>query len=145
MLYEEIIKQVQGGAKFCVDLKKKSLLFNRKYIIKNGECKIYDVENLIERKDADTILAELVDLFNVYYNSIPSERSNRRVQWFKALRLDELSQNDLLYGEQRDVAQCRLELYFLFHVLNGDLKWQEDWLNVFHKLTDKCLLLRQWF
>lgn len=118
-IYYEVIEKVQNGAKFQVDFQQRSLKIDGKYIIKNGE---YEGELGIEV--SDTPLLTIAQLFLRYQHSLPSERSdNKRYRYFNPLPEHELSDNDMLYGEPRETAQIKLELYVLIMILNSSLKW----------------------
>ncbi len=120
-IYNESIKKVQSGAKFHIDFQKRSMKIDGKYVIKQGE---YESELGLQAFDSPLII--ITQLFVRYQHSLPSERSDhKRRKYFNALPEHQLSDEDMLYGESREVAQIKLELYVLIMILNGSLKWDE--------------------
>ena len=88
------------------------------------------------------------DLYQVYKHSRPSERSeNKQRKYFKALKLNELEEDDMLYGDDRELAQLSLELYLLCWILSGTFVWDEDSMGkwFWQSQNDKDLvILRSW-
>ena len=80
-----------------------------------GECEI----------EQDGYSLEIItQLFVRYHHSVPSERSvSKRKNYFIALPEQKLSDEDMLYGEAREVAQIKLELYVLLAIMTGNFKW----------------------
>lgn len=122
-LIKETIKKVSEGSRFKINFENKSLRIDGKYIIKNGE---YEGDmNFIKQSSSETI-SEIERLYDRYRHSIPSERSDaQRKTYFKALAEHELSDEDMLYGERRETAQCALELFILCSILSGSLIWDD--------------------
>lgn len=52
----------------------------------------------------------------------------------------------MMYGERREVARCKLELYVLIQLLRGNLAWENRWGTWFWRSeNDKDLIiLRDW-
>lgn len=120
-IYESSIKKVYNGVRFNVDFQHRSLKIDGKYVIKEGE---YKGELGIEK--SCNPLQEITQLFIRYQHSIPSQRSDaKRRKYFNGLPEHKLSDNDMLYGERREYAQIKLELYVLMMILNGSLIWDE--------------------
>lgn len=118
-IYDTAIKKVYNGSKFNVDFQHRSLKIDGKYVIKNGE---FEGELGIEK--LNNPLQEITQLFIRYRHSIPSERSDsKRRNYFIALPEHKLSDEDMLYGERREYAQIKLELFVLIMILNGSLVW----------------------
>lgn len=142
-IYYEAIKKVQNGSKFQVDFQQRCLKIDGKYIIKSGE---YEGELGLETS-ADP-LPVITQLFLRYQHSLPSERSdNKRYRYFNALPEHELTDEDMLYGEPREIAQIKLELYVLIMILNGSLKWDEfakdKWFWQSPNVKD-LIILKEW-
>ena len=142
-IYDRAIDAVKNGARFRVDLPNRSLSINKQYIIKSGqyigELGIPNVDNLEEY---------LNSLYSIHYHSIPTERSEqKRFRYFRALPEDKLSDEDMLYGESRDVAQITLELFILGAVLLDFLQWEsfaaEKWYWQ-SKSHPSFIILKQW-
>ena len=142
-IYNKAIEKVYNGATFRVDFQKRSLKIDGKYIIKGGE---YEGDLGVE--PTVNPLPIISQLFRRYQHSVPSERSdNKRNKYFIALPEHELDDDDMHYGESREVAQISLELYILGVILNGSFKWEEvakdKWF--WQSPTNKDLvILREW-
>lgn len=122
-IYNNAIQQVREGAKFKVNFESKSLRINGQYVIKNGQ---YEGNLGIDKIESVEALSEIERLYSRYRHSIPSERdtvSNKL--YFHALKESELWDEDMLFGEHRQEAQIKLELYVLCLILNGSLVWDE--------------------
>lgn len=120
-IYNECVNKVKCGLKFHIDFQKRTLKIDGKYVIKQGE---YDGE--LGLPVFDDPLTIITQLFVRYQHSLPSERSDhKRRKYFNALSEHQLSDEDMLYGEPREVAQIKLELHILIMILNGSLKWDE--------------------
>ena len=142
-IYYEAIAKVQNGAKFHIDFQQRSLKIDGKYVIKNGE---YEGELGLEAS-LDPLLT-ITQLFLRYQHSLPSEKSdNKRYRYFNALPEHELTDDDMLYGEPRETAQIKLELYVLIMILNGSLKWDEfakdKWFWQSPNVKD-LIILKEW-
>lgn len=121
-IYNESIEKIKNGARFCLNFETRSLKIDGKYVIKNSQ---YE-GTLPPPIDAEATISCIEALYNRYQHSIPSERSqSQRKVYFQALSEQELSDEDMLYGEHREEAQIKLELYVLCAILNGSLKWDE--------------------
>lgn len=142
MTYDEIINAVENGAKFTINFQKRTCRVNGKVVMSE------------EDKPKDTpYLTHAVPLFAIeqrykaYKHSVLSERSeSHRRYYFKALPEKELSDEDMMYGERREVARCKLELYVLIQLLRGNLAWENRWGTWFWRSeNDKDLIiLRDW-
>lgn len=142
-IYYEAIEKVQNGAKFHIDFQQRSLKIDGKYVIKSGE---YEGELGLEASTDP--LPAITQLFLRYQHSLPSERSdNKRYRYFNALPEHELTDDDMLYGEPRETAQIKLELYVLIMILNGSLRWDEfakdKWFWQSPNVKD-LIILKEW-
>lgn len=142
-VYYEAIEKVENGARFHVDFQQRSLKIDGKYVIKSGE---YEGELGLEV--STNPLPVITQLFLRYQHSLPSERSdNKRHRYFNALSEHELTDDDMLYGEPRETAQIKLELYVLIMILNGSLKWNEfakdKWFWQSPNVKD-LIILKEW-
>lgn len=142
-IYKETIRKVEQGSKFNIDFLHRSLKVDGKYIIKNGE---YEGELGIEKNSK--VLETITKLFVRYHHSLPSERSiNKRRNYFMALPEHKLSDDDMLYGEAREVAQVKLELYVLMSILTNDLKWDDFAKGKWFWQSPNCkelIILKDW-
>lgn len=138
MKYKEIIKRVEDGEKYFINFERRTLRLGGKLInLREIEMPEYNTD----------VMTEIESKYENYKHSIPSERSERhRRKYFKALPEKELSDKDMMYGEQREVARCRLELFILMSIVSGKLTWREEWGTWFWQSDyDKDLIIfRQW-
>lgn len=142
-IYYEAIEKVQNGAKFHIVFQQRSLKIDGKYVIKSGE-----YEGELGLLPFDNPLPIITQLFLRYQHSLPSERSdNKRYRYFNPLPEHELTDDDMLYGEPREAAQIKLELYVLIMILNGSLKWDEfakdKWFWQSPNVKD-LIILKEW-
>lgn len=118
-LYPEVIERIADGARFTVNLQRRSLKLNVKYIIKDGK---YDGDLGIDLADP---IPQIETLYGRYRHSIPSERNdNRRRHYFQALPESKLEEDDMLYGVPREVAAAELEIFILLALMSGTLSWK---------------------
>lgn len=119
MRYEEIIEEVRNGSKFMVDFKERSVKINGKKV---------DTTDLgVPQTSINEALSLIESHYFNYKRSVPSERNDsRRRRYFKADKLDNLSDKELCYNEEREVAQIDLELLVLGLILNGSLVWDSE-------------------
>jgi len=139
MTYDEIIKAVEDGAKFTINFQKRTMRLNGKVI---------DLSDTFFPPIRNKPMMERIEhLYKIYKHSIPSERSeSHRRYYFKALREKDLSDSDMMYGDRREVARCRLELYVLLCLYQGQLTWHDEWGTWFWQ-SDKdkdLIILRDW-
>ena len=62
------------------------------------------------------------------------------------LGMDELSDEDMIYGAARETARCRLELFILLMLRSGQLCWHEQWGSWFYQspYEKEFIILRAW-
>ena len=120
-IFTESIEKVSQGSRFHISFQKRNLKIDGRFIIKEGE-----FEGKLDFRPTSDYLAEITHLFSRYLHSIPSERSeNKKRKYFYALPEYKLSDDDMLYGESREVAQFKLELYILMLILTNSFQWDE--------------------
>ena len=141
-IYDKAIEAVKAGAKFKIDLVNRSFSIGKKYLIDKGKYEGKLIDN-----DGFSI-STLEALYQVYKHSRPSERSERKQKfYFRALRTDELEEDDMLYGTDREVAQIELELYLLCWILSGLFVWDEETMGRWFWQSDNdkdLVILRSW-
>lgn len=144
-IYNELIKRVYEGETFHIDFEKRTMKIGKDYLIKDGE---YNMSRkLINIPGGDLSIVE--ELYQEYQTSLPSKRSeNKYKKYFKALSIEELTINNIINGQPREIAQCKLEGYILCSVLSGDLKWNNNimgygwfWQS---KNNKDLIILRKW-
>lgn len=139
-LYDEIINSVASGSVFNVDLKKKILQLDKNNI---------PLDNInINISSSEDMLSTIHKLFERYKYSVPSERSEgKRRRYFKALKLSEIDYDDFMFGEGRDTAQIKLELYVLLSSIYCKNYWEEIFKEHFFYQSDKdkdLIILKDW-
>ena len=139
-LYDEIINSVSSGSVFNVDLKKKVLQLDKNNI---------PLDNMsVNISSSEDMLSTIHKLFERYKYSVPSERSEgKRRRYFKALKLSEIEYDDFMFGEGRDTAQIKLELYVLLSSIYHKDFWEEIFKEQFFYQSDKdkdLIILKDW-
>lgn len=147
-IYEELIEQVSNGKKFSIDFENRNIKVGNKYLVKNG---VYDTSKykLLNEDNANinSILSNIEALYEVYKYSMPSERSeNKRQKHFKALSIEELTDEQLVLGQPREVSQANLEGFIFVQILSGNLYWDEEIMGKwFYQGNDQDLIiLKKW-
>ena len=139
-LYDEIINSVASGSVFNVDLKKKVLQLDKNNV---------PLDNInVNISSSEDMLSTIHKLFERYKYSVPSERSEgKRRRYFKALKLSEIEYDDFMFGEGRDTAQIKLELYVLLSSIYHKDFWEEIFKEQFFYQSDKdkdLIILKDW-
>ena len=139
-LYDEIINSVSSGSVFNVDLKKKVLQLDKNNV---------PLDNMsVNISSSEDMLSTIHKLFERYKYSVPSERSEgKRRRYFKALKLSEIDYDDFMFGEGRDTAQIKLELYVLLSSIYYKNFWEEIFKEYFFYQSDKdkdLIILKDW-
>ena len=144
-IYKETLGRVSNGARFSVNFEKRSLRVDGKYLIKNGQ-----YEGNLGCPVVTDSITEIEQLFNRYRHSVPSQRNdNKHRKYFRALPERELSDEDMLYGKPRELAQVELELFVLCQILQNSLQWddfagEKQWFWQSPSLPS-LIMLKQWF
>lgn len=139
-------EKVHNGSSFRIVFEKRSLLIDNKYIIKEGK---YEGSLGIDTSiPIDSLLQNIEEYYRQYKHSVPSARSESKYKrYFRALPEYQLDEQDMLYGENRELAELRLELYVLTAIINEDLVWDEIakdkwfWQSSVHP---SLVILKQW-
>lgn len=139
MKYSELITKVERGVTFSVDFKKRKLKIDRKSV------------NLNEiQSDAQlfSCLEDFYPFYAAYKHSVPSERSESISRhYFKALTTKELSDEDFMFGAQREVARFNLEVSLLLSISAGNIKWDNETTGTWfwQSSSDKeFIILKEW-
>ena len=125
-IYLELLERVCGGESFHIDFEKRNMKVGNDYLIKEGE---FDEskELIIGSDDMQTILNKIEGLYKEYKYSLPSERSdNKRRKYFKALPMEEITDEQLIAAERREFSQAVLEGYVLCMIVSRQLVWDEN-------------------
>ena len=147
-IYHEMLERVESGERFHIDFEKRTMKVGGEVIIDNGE---YDTSKGLyngEIYSPEVLLHMIRELYRNYKYSLPSERSdNKRKKYFKALSVDELTDEQLIVGQPRELAQFALEAFILCAILNGDFVWDEKIMgNWFYQRPSDpdLIILRSW-
>lgn len=147
-IYHEMLERVESGERFHIDFEKRTMKVGGEVIIDNGE---YDTSKELyhgEIYSPEVLLHMIRELYRNYKYSLPSERSdNKRKKYFKALSVDELTDEQLIVGQPRELAQFALEAFILCAILNGDFVWDEKIMgNWFYQRPSDpdLIILRSW-
>lgn len=147
-IYTEMLKRVENGESFHIDFEKRIMKVGKDKIIDNGE---YDTSKALyddEIYSPQVLLHMIRELYRNYKYSLPSERSDsKRKKYFKALSADELTDEQMMFGMAREVAQFALEAFVLCTILSRDFVWDEEihgkWF--YQRPSDPDLIiLRSW-
>ena len=93
-------------------------------------------------------LEKIEELYKNYKYSYPSERGEHYISYFMALPMEDMTDAEMVFGEEREIARAKLESYILGLMLSG-FQWnsQEElkgkW---FWQGNDKDLIIfKSWF
>ena len=142
-IYEELIERVFNGESFYVDFEKRCMKLGKQKVICNGE---YDDKRELIELNGDAFKT-IYELYQKYKYSLPSERSDsKRKCYFKALSVDELTDEQMATGERREVARARLEGFILCTILTGQFAWNEALGSWFWQSANDpdLVILRSW-
>ena len=119
---------------------------NFKYTVLFGGGAIRGAAHVGVIKALDKLGIEI--LYENYKYSLPSERSDsKRRQYFKALPVDKLTDEQMATGERREVARAKLEGFILCMIVDGFFVWDEDELGKWFyqsKRDPDLVILRNW-
>ena len=142
------LERVENGDRFYIDFEQRTMKIGQDKVIDNGE---YDTSQVLYDEKFDnsrTLLGKVRELYITYKFSLPSERSDKkRRKYFKALPIDELTDEQLIYGTRREVAQYMLEAFILCAIINGDFVWDDEihgkWFYQ-DKIEQDLVILKTW-
>lgn len=148
-IYLELLKRVEGGETFYIDFEKQTMKVGKDFLIKNGE---YDNSRVLYGiyiyPSINVVLHMIKELYVGYKYSLPSERSdNKRKKYFKALSIEELTDEQLMRAERREYRQAALEGFVLCMILTGQLYWDEEKMGKWFyqsKSEPDLILLKKW-
>lgn len=147
-IYLELLERVSEGETFHINFEKRNMKVGNDYLIKDGE---FDESKALVSGPYDmrTILNMIEELYKLYKYSLPSERSdNKRRKYFKALPMEEITDEQLMVAERRECSRAALEGFVLCMIVSGQLVWDEEIMNgkwFYQSKTDPDLvLLRSW-
>ena len=142
------LERIENGERFHIDFEKRTMKIGQDKVIDNGE---YDTTQVLydeKFENSQTLLDKVRELYVKYKFSLPSERSDKkRRKYFKALPIDEITDEQLIYGARREVAQYMLEAFILCAIINGDFVWDDEvhgkWFYQ-DKFEQDLVILKNW-
>ena len=142
------LERIEKGERFHVDFEQRTMKIGQAKVIDIGE---YDTTQVLYDEKFDNpreLLDKVRELYITYKFSLPSERSGKkRKKYFKALPIEELTDEQLICGERREVAQYMLEAFILCAIINGDFVWDDEihgkWFYQ-DKLEQNLVILKNW-
>lgn len=146
-IYAELVRKVSDGKTFYVNFEDRTMKVGHKYLVKKG---VYDNERQVmysTHKSLDDVLNTIEVLYTEYKYSLPSERSDKRRLYFKALDLEEIPDEKLFVADSREVTRARLEGFVLCSILNGDFRWDEEKLGKWFwqsEIEPELVILKDW-
>jgi hypothetical protein len=149
-IYRELVQRVNEGETFYVDFEKRTMKVGKDFLIKDGK---YDTTRELYSEyfsipSLPAVLQMIRQLYELYKHSLPSERSeNKRRNYFKALSIDELTDEQLMFAEKREYSQAALEGFVLCTILLGALYWDNAIMGKWFwqsKDDPDLVLLRSW-
>ena len=147
-IYLELLERVSEGEAFHINFEKRNMKVGNDYLIKEYE--FDESKELISGTyDIRNILNTIEELYKQYKYSLPSERSdNKRRKYFQALPMEEITDEQLMVAERREISRAALEGFVLCMIVSGQLVWDEEIMNgkwFYQSKTDPDLvLLRSW-
>ena len=121
-IFSKGLEQVENGERFHINFEQRTMKVGQDKMIDGGE---YDTSQVLY-DSSDKLLDKIRELYIIYKYSLPSERSDKkRKKYFKALPIEELTDEQLIYGTRREVAQYMLEAFILCAIINGDFVWDD--------------------
>ena len=128
-IYLELLERVSNGESFHINFEKRNMKVGNEYLIKEGE--FGESKELVSGPyDMRIVLNMIEELYKQYKYSLPSERSdNKRRKYFKALPMEEITDEQLIVAERREISQASLEGFVLCMIVSGQLVWDEEIMN----------------
>lgn len=147
-IYLKGLEEVENGERFYIDFEQRTMKIGQIKLIDKGE---YDTSQILYDErfyDLQTLLDKIRELYVEYKFSLPSERSDKkRKKYFKALSIDELTDEQLICGTRREIAQYMIEAFILCAILNGDFVWNDEihgkWFYQ-DKIEKDLVILKKW-
>ena len=142
------LEQVENGERFYIDFEQRTMKIGQAKVIDKGEYDTSQVLYDVKFENPQALLDKVRELYIAYKFSLPSERSDKkRKRYFKALPIDELTDEQLIYGARREVAQHMLEAFILCAIINGDFVWNDEihgkWFYQ-DKIEKDLVILKNW-
>lgn len=137
-IYGQLKLAALEGIPFSVSLEDSSLRIGKHWLIQNGK---YEGE-LINDEFGPDVLQNIEVLYETYKYSYP-DKNAKRSRYFKALTADELTDEQMCSGFDREYARASLEGYVLCMKIEGKISFADGWF--WQSKADKDLvILKKW-
>ena len=147
-IFNKTVQDVMDGLDFNVDLERKTLRVGNKLVIENGEVDKDKLEKVFTTSTSEHALQMLLTQYKKYKHSVPMYfHGRKKSKYFACVNVRDLTDEDIIVGNDRLVEQCKMELMMLLLVLGGSLKWNDKWGSFFcqSKQDKNLVLLKAWF
>ena len=149
-IYQMGIEAVENGVPVTINIEKRTMHIGKRKVIGG---RLYSPMTKLAFDFGDSlpnntwyVLARIAENYRIYKHSVPGKCEPSR-PWFKALKYDELTDEDRLVGIDRAAARFELEYSVLVALIEGKLRWDESVMGARHwfwKNTDGLVILRSW-
>ena len=122
-----LLTEVLNEQPCYTNVKSRDIKIGAKYLIKGGEvCDGYMVD--APKMALDEILEEIEDFYIKKFKvSRPTTKEvNRRVNIFRAKKIDELSQEEYITGLDRNLCRLILEGTLICRLVDGSIYWDSE-------------------
>ena len=124
------LQAVDDGRRVAVSLTRRSITVDGEALVDAGR---WEGSLGVEAVDESTALSAIEKAYASYESSVPDFGDMTTSRWFHARSVDEMSDAELVEGDDRATARCRLEVLTLAYILNGSLR------------ADGSLMCGKWF
>ena len=150
--YDDLVEWVSRGYGFNINLKQKSMVVYNQSInmgMYSNDARLIEIPDIENSENPTQTCLDIIEkLYFDYKYSTPSKYSekNKQKYYFKALSPDEMTDEQLFKGENRELCRAKLEGFVLLSSLAGYLVWDEQKMGKwFYQGKDKDLIiLREW-
>ena len=142
-VFLNLVHAAECGRKYRINLKEKTLRIDNKDIpLTENLIEYEDLEYFTDKKDFWNVVN---DLYALYKRSAPSAHRKGNKPYFKAEDVENLTDDEIAFNIQRNVAQAILEGYVLLAGLSGWLEWQNENHWFWQSQTDiNLVVLKEW-
>lgn len=150
-LYETLIVCARDYKSVKVNLKKGNLIVDKtkRFVIDHKQ--IYGIAGInpsdLKEIGIENCIEDPWHVLEMLYERYKYSVTNKDIKkpYFKALKKDELTDANIINGEDRYIARCMLEGYVVLASANGILQWPDDDLWFWQSETDPDLIvLKEW-
>ena len=134
-IYQEGITAIQSGVPVTINLKKRTMHIGKRKVVDGSlyspATKLaFDFGDSLP-KNMEYVIERIEENYRAYQHSIPGKCEPNR-PWFKALKYDDLTDEDRLVGMDRAEARFELEYSVLVAIITGKLTWSKPFMEDRH-------------